>query len=433
MSLDHVLRSAAASADRYQGDRSSIGRDARLIDAIESFRNRPDLRLLIVVDADGRPVGAIRELDVRSILFNPYGHALMMNPSFGGTLDTLIRDCPQAESGLSSAAMLDAYAAVPGAEGLILTRAGRFERTLDARDIVCMAAARETELARAGSVRSARIDEEGRAFSTDVGELVSALAEIAAQVDALARQLGERAADTSTDATSAARGAEATAIALCEIADRGRELTATLDGIAGATSEARRIRADADATVALAGGRMAALADSAGTIDDMLTLIQEIAARTNLLALNAGIEAARAGEAGRGFAVVATEVKSLARQTGQTAQEIADRIAAAHELLGDVVRGHGEIDAAIAAIGRTSTAIDAAVAAQTAATRAIAAEVGHSVDASGEVGRRVGAISEDAASLGGDARALRGLSGALARAAGRLRDRADGFVCFAAA
>jgi len=62
-------------------------------------------------------------------------------------------------------------------------------------------------------------------------------------------------------------------------------------------------------------------------IDDLTSIIKNVAKQTNILSINASIEAARAGEQGRGFAVVAEEIKKLSSETNNASDKISNKVA----------------------------------------------------------------------------------------------------------
>ncbi|GAP09455.1 methyl-accepting chemotaxis protein [Bellilinea caldifistulae] len=89
--------------------------------------------------------------------------------------------------------------------------------------------------------------------------------------------------------------------------------------------------------VALSAEKVEQMGEHSAKITVIVETIEEIAAQTNLLALNAAIEAARAGEHGKGFAVVADEVRKLAERAASSTREISALIQNIQNTVGEAV------------------------------------------------------------------------------------------------
>lgn len=400
-----------------------------LIGPVERFQRTPALRLLPVIDERGQPAGAIYERDMRRILFNPFGHALLKNPSFGGRLDSHVRPCPVVDSATAIGGLIDLYAAqADGCEGLIVTRDGAYAGVIDSSLLVRLTAERDEGEARRKAARYEWLADRSERFRQEVGELVAELVRTARALSDLSVDTAARADRNGRNAAAVAEAATRTAADLDLVAARGEELAATfatVDQPLEATHQAMRQTLD---HAERGRAQAVALRDATGEIGTVVALIDDIARATAMLALNAGIEAARAGDAGQGFAVVAQQVKSLATQTRQAAAEIGRRIDHMSATVADVAAGHAHMDEAVRTVDRLSSIIFDAVARQGLFTRELAATAIGAGEAARGIQSSAGEIGGNAEAAAAGTRHIRAFAQTLAEGAQRLERHGDAFL-----
>ncbi len=155
-------------------------------------------------------------------------------------------------------------------------------------------------------------------LSTTAGQVRSTAAQLSAGSEVQAAQIVDTTAAIDEMAVSIQQVSENSALSATVgeqarvNAERGAEAVRnTIDGM-------NRIRSQVQDT----SKRIQRLGDSSQRVGEIVTLIDDIADRTSILALNASIQAQLAGEAGKSFAVVAEEVEELAEQASNATQQI---------------------------------------------------------------------------------------------------------------
>ena len=265
-------------------------------------------------------------------------------------------------------------------------------------------------------------------FETTVGKVVGGVASASSQLQRTAGAMSETAHRTSQEAGEAARHIAEASTGATAAAAASDEFAMSIGEISRQASHSAELARQANDTVKGADETISALSTSANEVGAIVELIQSIAKRTNLLALNASIEAARGGEAGRGFAVVASEVKELAAQTSRATDDVAAQIRAMQDSTGASVSALRAVARHISEIETTATSIASAVDQQSVAGRDLARSIDVAARASDDVSRHVSQVRETSLETGAAASQVLSSANDLEEQAAELRQQVATFL-----
>ncbi len=291
---------------------------------------------------------------------------------------------------------------------------------------------REHERERAGHIaqaeRVARMNAEILRFESRASEMMRALENAALALEGSARELDQIADSTRAEAQMAHHASDDASMHVQAVSIASEGLAMALGAIRQSIDETSTRASRAAAKAGQARARAEDLATLAVQIDLVVSVIDDIAVKTNFLALNATIEAAMAGASQGGFGVIAHELKELTKQTAFRAGEINALVESAKEISTAISEGIGGLEGTARSNSARTADLARNIADHGGAAREMSLSMRAAAEASQSVAgaaRRVSAISEETRSMSGE---LLGAAETVTRTGAEFREVYENFV-----